>query len=415
MDFWELESQLRSVALRQEYVVITGGLAPAILLSQLVYWFKPGKNGKPKLTIIREGKYWLAKSRSDWFNECGLSLKMYKGAIVELVELGLVELRHWKFGNDRTSHYWLDTGALAALLEFHGFGGTMQSIANSGWPQKAHLDGTIGIIPMAQKGPSECDLLAHPIYTETTAENTAEITYTVQQAALGFAGAGILNGFEEGTENMVTILASKALTSASNAGKKADEVLAGMKAKKESAADTSDALRMRWIKEYAGVYGKFDGHVTVADKGKLGRLAKLVGKEKALALITHAVREWQKFAIMARDQKGLGGSPERPVIGFLLQHYDVASQSLEKASKVPTMADGKPYFTVKDAGWGGGWKAGEVIPVGQSQKGHPGEGEVDGPKGATQEPVQSIANPKGKVPVAGPDDVDAAMKELGLS
>lgn len=396
MDFWELESQLQPVLLRREYVTITGGLAPAILLSQLVYWFKPGKNGKPKLTIIREGKYWLAKPRSDWFNECGLSLKMYKCAIVELVELGLVELRHWKFGNDRTSHYWLNTGALAALLEFHGFGGTMQSIANLGWPQKAHPDGTIGIIPMAQKGPSECDLLAHPIYTETTAENTAEITYTVQQAALGFAGAGILNGFEEGTENMVTIVASKALTSASNAGKKADEVLAGMKLKKESASDVSEALHLRWKKEYAGVYGEFHGEVTMADKGKLGRIAKAIGKERALEVIVHAVRQWQKFAIMARDQKGLGGIPERPVIGFLLQHYGVALQGLEEASKVPTMAGGKPYFTEKDA----------AGVVGQPQKGHPGDGEVDGPKGATQEPMQSIAGDK---------EMQDLMKELGLT
>ena len=412
MDFWELESQLRSVALRQEYVVITGGLAPAILLSQLVYWFKPGKNGKPKLTIIREGKYWLAKSRSDWFNECGLSLKMYKGAIVELVELGLVELRHWKFGNDRTSHYWLDTGALAALLEFHGFGGTMQSIANSGWPQKAHLDGTIGIIPMAQKGPSECDLLAHPIYTETTAENTAKITYTVQQAALGNAGGGVSHfGLEEGTENMVTLKASKQLAVAKYAGQTAGEMLKGMITKKESASDVSDALHLRWKKEYGGVYGEFHGEVTMADKGKLGRIAKAIGKEKALEVITWVVRDWQKFAFAAKDQKGLAGAPERPVIGFLLQHYGVALEALTEASKVPTMADGTPYFKVQEEGWGTGWQSG----VGQAQKAHPGEVASEDesvsnePKGHTPKPVQSIANA-----VAGDDEVAAAMKELGL-
>ena len=397
MDFWELESQLRSVALRQEYVVITGGLAPAILLSQLVYWFKPGKNGKPKLTIIREGKYWLAKSRSDWFNECGLSLKMYKGAIVELVELGLVELRHWKFGNDRTSHYWLDTGTLAALLEFHGFGGTMQSIANSGWPQKAHLDGTIGIIPMAQKGPSECDLLAHPIYTETTAENTAKITYTVQQAALGIAGVGLSQiELEEGLTEMVV--------QAKNAGKTAAEVIAGIKS--GSSGNVSDALHLRWKKEYAGIYGGFHGEMTMADKGKLGRIAKAVGKDRALAVIEFAIRNWQKFAIAAKDQKGLGGAPERPVVGFLLQHYAVALESLEEASKVPTGADGKPYFTVQKEGWGTGWQSG----VGQAQKAHPGvasesESESNEPKGHVQ-PLQSIA---------GDDDVAKAMKELGLT
>lgn len=406
MDFWELESQLKPVLLRQEYVVITGGLAPAILLSQLVFWFKPGKHGKPKLTIIREGRYWLAKTRNDWFNECGLSLKMYRGASAELVALGLVEIRHWKFGNDRTSHYWLDTKALASLLEFHGFGTT---IKDSGCALMAPPGVPLGPIQVSPLGLSSGALMAHPIYTETTAENTEETTSTVQQAAQGFAGVGSLNGFEEtqkGIVDMVTIKASKALASASNAGMKASEVMAGLKAKKESGPDTSDKLGARWVKEYAGVYGEFKGMLTLADKGKLGRIAKAIGKEGALNLITHAVRYWQKFSITARDQKGLGGVPERPVIGFLLQHYDVALEVMEAAAKVPTDYKGKPYFTVPADGWGPGWKmggVGKVIPN------HPEITGLGEPKGHVPEPVQSIAKP-----VAGDAEVEAAMKELGL-
>ena len=50
-------------------------------------------------------------------------------------------------------------------------------------------DEPFGHTPMSPLGTSECALSAHPIYTETTAENTAKITYTVQQAALGIADA----------------------------------------------------------------------------------------------------------------------------------------------------------------------------------------------------------------------------------
>lgn len=390
MDFWELESQLQPVLLRREYVEITGGLAPAILLSQLVFWFKPGKSGKPKLTIIREGKFWLAKTRNDWFEECGLTLKMYRNAIAELVALGLVEVRYWKFGNDKTSHYWLDTGALASLLEFHGF-------AKS--PQYALLalpDEPYGHNPMSPLGTSGCALKAAPLYTETTAENTAEITNTVQHAALGIAGVGLSQiAVEEGLTEMVV--------QAKSAGKTAAEVIAGIKS--GSSGNVSDALHLRWKKEYAGIYGGFHGEMTMTDKGKLGRIAKAVGKDRALAVIEFAIRNWQKFAIAAKDQKGLGGAPERPVVGFLLQHYAVALESLEEASKVPTGADGKPYFTVGEAGWGTGWQSG----VGQAQKAHPGvasesESESNEPKGHVQ-PLQSIA---------GDDDVAKAMKELGL-
>lgn len=410
MSFWELEAQLQPVLMRREYVEITAGLASAILLSQLVYWFKPGKNGKPKLTIVREGRYWLAKTRTEWFEECGLTLKMYRNAIADLVDLGLVEVRHWKFGNDRTSHYWLDLGALAALLEFHGFAkpSTPTQCALSAPP-----DGPFGHTPMSPLGTSECALSAHPIYTETTAENTAKITYTVQQAALGNAGGGVSHfGLEEGTENMVTLKASKQLAVAKYAGQTAGEMLKGLTAKKESASDVSDALHLRWKKEYGGVYGEFHGEVTMADKGKLGRIAKAIGKEKALEVITWAVRDWQKFAFAAKDQKGLGGAPERPVIGFLLQHYGVALEALTEASKVPTMADGTPYFKVQEEGWGTGWQSG----VGQAQKAHPGEVASEDesvsnePKGHTPKPVQSIANA-----VAGDDEVAAAMKELGLT
>lgn len=414
MSFWELEAQLQPLLLRREYVAVTGGLASAILLSQLVFWFKPGKNGKPKLTIIREGKYWLAKTREDWFNECGLTLKMYRNAITDLVDLGLVEVRHWKFGNDRTSHYWLDLGALWSLLEFHGF---VQPKKTTPCALLAHPNEPLGPTPMSPKGTSECALKAHPIYTETTTENTAKITYTVQQAAQGIAVTGMTHiGLEEGSKEMVTIKASKQLESAKKAGQTAMQVIEGLKVKKESASDVSDALHLRWKKEYGGVYGEFHGEVTMADKGKLGRIAKAIGKEKALEVITWVVRDWQKFAFAAKDQKGLAGTPERPVIGFLLQHYGVALEALTEASKVPTMADGTPYFTVKEAGWGGGWKAGEVIPVGQAQKAPPGEVASEDesvsnePKGHTPKPVQSIANA-----VAGDDEVAAAMKELGLT
>lgn len=391
MDFWELESQLQPVLLRREYVEITGGLAPAILLSQLVFWFKPGKSGKPKLTIIREGKFWLAKTRNDWFEECGLTLKMYRNAIAELMELGLVEVRYWKFGNDKTSHYWLDTGALASLLEFHGF---------TKPPECALLalpDEPYGHDPMSPLGTPGCALKAAPLYTETTAENTAEITNTVQHAAQGIAGVGLSQiEVEEGLTEMVV--------QAKQAGKTAAEVIAGIK--KGSGAAVGDALHLRWKKEYAGVYGEFHGEMTMADKGKLGRIAKAVGKEKALEVISWAVRDWQKFALKAKDQKGLGGVPERPVVGFLLQHYAVALESLTEASTVPTKGDGTPYFTVQKEGWGTEWQAG----VGQAQKAHPGvasdgKSESNEPKGHVQ-PLQSIA---------GDDDVAKAMKELGLT
>ena len=381
MSFWTRESQFQPILLRREYVEITAGLASAILLSQLVYWFKPSKGGKTKLTIIREGRYWLAKTKDDWHRECGLTPRGYRTAIAELTESGVVETRLWKFGGRPVTHYWLDVERLDALIQFHdpGFVADESDSVDSVDPTQSTL--SIWHTPPCHFDTMESDVSTPSLYTEITAENTAKITSTVQQAALGNAGVGSLNGFEEGTENMVTMKASKQLAVAKYAGQTAGEMLKGMMTKKESASDVSDALHLRWKKEYGGVYGEFHGEVTMADKGKLGHIAKAIGKEKALEVVSWAVRDWQKYAARVRDQKGLAGVPERPVIGFLLMHYGVALEAMTEKSSDSVVST--PSTLTK---WQG--------------------------KEQNAESVQSIAKPQKQV--AGDDEVAAAIKDLGL-
>lgn len=365
MSFWTREAQFQSILLRREYVVITAALSSAILLSQLVYWFKPAKNGKPKLTIIREGRYWLAKTKDEWHRECGLTPRGYRTAIAELTESGVVETRLWKFGGRPVTHYWLDVERLDALIQFHdpGFVADESDIAE--WAQS-----TLSIChdQPCHFDTVESDVLTPSLYTESTAENTAETTDTVQLAAQG------IQGNIEGVQDM-----TKVVGAAKYAGKTAADVLA--KAKGSSMAAQGDTLIIRWKKEYSGVYGEFFGTPTAADVGKLGRIGKAVGLEKALEIISWAVRDWQKYAARVRDQKGLAGVPERPVIGFLLMHYGVALEAMtEKASDSVVST---PSTLTK-------WQDQEQ----------------------NAESVQLIAKPQKQV--AGADDVDAAMKELGL-
>lgn len=164
------------------------------------------------------------------------------------------------------------------------------------------------------------------------------------------------------------------------AGKTAADVLA--KAKGKSMAAQGDTLIIRWKKEYSGVYGEFFGTPTAADVGKLGRIGKAVGLEKALEIVSWAVRDWQKYAVMVRDQKGLAVVPERPVIGFLLMHYDVALEAMAEKESVSVVSTSPS------------------LPKCQDQ-------------GQNADNVQLIAKPKKQVATAA--DVDAAMKELGLS
>ena len=341
-------------------MLITSTLSTALLLSQLVYWFKPTKSGKSKLSIFRDGKLWLAKSHEQWMEECGLTPKMCRFAAKELQQAGLIEVRVWKFGGAPINHYWLDTEALLQLIAFH-FPDSVSDLKS----QSNVTSGHYGVLP---EGTMDSDLKAPSLYTETTAESTSTTTCTVGTPAPQEYGEEIFP--QEGLEgcNVINLKPTKPLAP-KLAGKTASEVVANLKlSKSDTIATKGVPLKMLWVKEYAGVYGKCFEDVTQADAGKLGRISKAIGKEKAEAVIRFTVRDWQKFGEKVKGQKGLGGYPLRPAIGFLLQHYAVA---LEMMEPVPTLASGAPAFKISSEGFGTGWNAGETVKV----------------------PVQSIAKP----------------------
>jgi hypothetical protein len=116
--FQAVESNLRKqVKVRMVYVDITGDLISGILLSQIVYWHLPNKeSGKPKLKIFKEGHLWLAKERSDWWNECRITPKQYDRAIKILIEKGIVEVKKFKFDGIPTIHLRLLYETLENLL-----------------------------------------------------------------------------------------------------------------------------------------------------------------------------------------------------------------------------------------------------------------------------------------------------------
>lgn len=63
------------------YIDITGDLIAGTLLSQIMYWFSKGKNNEVRASIYRDGHYWIAKRREDWYGEIRVSPKQYDRAI----------------------------------------------------------------------------------------------------------------------------------------------------------------------------------------------------------------------------------------------------------------------------------------------------------------------------------------------
>lgn len=86
------------------YIDITGDLIAGTLLSQIMYWFNPDKNGKLKVRVFKEGSFWLAKKRDEWYSEIRISPKQYDRAIKILTEKGFVEVKRFKFNGDPITH-----------------------------------------------------------------------------------------------------------------------------------------------------------------------------------------------------------------------------------------------------------------------------------------------------------------------
>lgn len=86
------------------YIDIAGDLVAGTLLSQIMYWFSLDKNKKSKIRIFKDGNYWLAKGREDWYEEIRISPKQYDTAVKKLKEKGLVETKLYKFNAVPTTH-----------------------------------------------------------------------------------------------------------------------------------------------------------------------------------------------------------------------------------------------------------------------------------------------------------------------
>lgn len=118
MDFnnfkqWEKASR-ETIDFKTIYVDIANGdIISGLLLSQIIFWFLPDKNGRSKLRAYKDGKYWLAKQRTDWYGEIRVSPKQYDRAIKILEDLGLVVVDNSLFNGKKTPFIWLNGEILA--------------------------------------------------------------------------------------------------------------------------------------------------------------------------------------------------------------------------------------------------------------------------------------------------------------
>ena len=116
-NFIEWEQKSRDVLIvKKEYIDIVGDLNTGILLDQIIYWHLPSKRSKTRLRVSKDGEYWLAKKRHDWWDEIRLSEKQYDRSVNILKEANIVETKVFKFGGVPVVHIKLNKEILLGLL-----------------------------------------------------------------------------------------------------------------------------------------------------------------------------------------------------------------------------------------------------------------------------------------------------------
>lgn len=99
------------------YIDITGNLIEGTLLSQILYWFSNDKNDRIRARIKRNGEYWIAKRRDEWWNEIRITDRQFDCAIKKLKEKGFVILEKHKFDSMPTIYIRPDYDVINPALE----------------------------------------------------------------------------------------------------------------------------------------------------------------------------------------------------------------------------------------------------------------------------------------------------------
>lgn len=118
-EFWDWERRSRdTIDVKRCYIDIAGDLVAGILLSQIMYWFLPDKEGNPKLRVKdRDGMSCLAKNRDDWKKECRISARKYDRAIKILQKKGFIKVQNSMFKGKRTPFLYMYINNIINAIE----------------------------------------------------------------------------------------------------------------------------------------------------------------------------------------------------------------------------------------------------------------------------------------------------------
>ncbi len=113
---WERTTR-DSIDFKKIYVDIAGDVVAGLMLSQIVFWYLPDKNGNSKMRVRKDGYDWIAKSNTEWYDEIRITEWQAPRALNILEERGIIEKKLYKFNGAPTIHIRLIQDKFMELWE----------------------------------------------------------------------------------------------------------------------------------------------------------------------------------------------------------------------------------------------------------------------------------------------------------
>lgn len=296
-----------NVLFRTGYFDYLQDINAALLMSQIHYWYMPSKDtGKSKLKVLKLGKWWLAKSATDWWDECRLTKKQVFAAVNLLSDKGLISYEVFRFNNQPTRHFrseYLEQVPVAARLSFV--------------PSLENITSFVVSLPSVgkclQAPQSSLQALQSSLQALSLTETTAETTQKEELV--------------QSTKDKTMIQKNPGKGKVPNSSA---EILKQLKAvKSPPAGDTVSVNTLLTIWRHTvpahNSSVKFVGEFTLQQKGMFSRLLVRWGgpsNTDIAPMLGYVLSNWTKFVKFVEEVSGAKNTPSAPTILFLLKYCE---------------------------------------------------------------------------------------------
>jgi hypothetical protein len=145
---WEATTR-DTIDFKKIYVDMTHDIVAGLMLSEIVYWHLPSKRGENKLRVQKQGEWWIAVSRAEWWDRIRLSPRQADTAIKKLIDCNLIEKRLFKFDGQPTVHVRLLWDNFLTLFKQLSENPILQN-GESGLTKTDNLDSQKTTIPLTE-------------------------------------------------------------------------------------------------------------------------------------------------------------------------------------------------------------------------------------------------------------------------